>query len=173
MSDLRVGAIASGPDGALWFGSEQVAKVIVGLSTRTEQSGGFVYTLQMAPGGGMWAGTNSGAFRLNSQPRISWNSSAGLGGVVNAIAAAANGVVWFGTTKGLFRSEDAESRPVPVVKRGLLSGGVRSLLIDGDGLLWIGTDNGAVRFDGTAWAARTRIASITNCSTMMRGNSNP
>ena len=73
-------------------------------------------------------------------------------GEVHAIAAAPNGITWFGTSKGLYRSDTPDSPPVKVVKRGLLSGGVWSLLFDRDGLLWIGTENGVARFDGQAWS---------------------
>ncbi|HWB06717.1 MAG TPA: response regulator [Verrucomicrobiales bacterium] len=152
MNDLRVGAIASGPGGSLWVGSEGFTRIFDGHSTRKESSGGYVYALHMAPGGDWWVGTNTGAYQWNKDLSKLRNASHGLDGVVNAIAASVNGVVWFGTTKGLFRSENAEAPPVPVVKRGLLSGAVRSLLMDRSGLLWIGTENGVVRFDGTAWS---------------------
>ncbi len=152
LSDLRVGAIDRAADGRLWIVSENLAKLFDGRSSQRVSIPGYALMARSLTNGDVWVGTRSGAFRWRERLLTAWTPTNGLNGVVRAIAVATNGIVWFGTPKGLFRSEHADSPPVLVEKRGLLAGGVWSLLYDRDGLLWIGTDNGVARFDGAAWS---------------------
>jgi len=153
LSDMRVGAIQRAANGRLWFVSEDLAKRFDGKSSQITFIQGGGRTAVSLTNGDMWVGTDAGAFRWDERLLTAWYSTNEFSGRVNAIAVAPNGVTWFGTTKGLFRSENSDSPPTPIVKRGLLSGGVWSLLLDRGGLLWIGTDNGVVRFDGSAWSS--------------------
>ena len=152
LSDLRVGAIGRGPDGRLWVATENLARLFDGRSSETVLIPGLALTTHSTPNGDIWVGTRAGAFRWNERLLNSWTEANGYGGRVHTITVAPDGVTWFGTSRGLWRSEAADSPPVPVVKRGLLSGSVWSLFYDRDGLLWIGTDNGVARFDGAAWS---------------------
>ncbi|MGI8603642.1 MAG: response regulator [Verrucomicrobiales bacterium] len=152
LSDVRVGAIERAADGRLWVASENFARLFDGRSSQTVSIPGYALTARSLPNGDFWVGTRAGAFRWNERVLTAWTETNGLDSRVQAIAAATNGVTWFGTSKGLFRSDEASRPPVPVVKRGLLSGSVWSLLYDRDELLWIGTDNGVARFDGVAWS---------------------
>jgi ligand-binding sensor domain-containing protein len=106
------------------------------------------------------SGSTWGAFRWNERLLTAWTNGLDR---VHAIAVATNGVIWFGTAKGLFRSENNLRPPLPVEKRGVLSGRVWSLLFDRDGLLWIGTDNGVARFDGRAWSGRRAMDCRASC----------
>jgi signal transduction histidine kinase/CheY-like chemotaxis protein/ligand-binding sensor domain-containing protein len=152
LSDLRVGAITRAADGRLWFGAENVARLYDGRSSQVVSFPGYVYSIRSSTNGDVWVGTGAGAFRWNGEILTRWTGTNGPRSAVLAIALATNGVTWFGTHHGLFRSDPAQRRLVPVVKRGLLSGHVWSLLYDRDGLLWIGTENGLARFDGAAWS---------------------
>jgi ligand-binding sensor domain-containing protein len=152
LSDLRVGAIQRAADGRLWIVSANLAKLFDGRSSQAVSITGDAYSARSFPNGDMWVGTLAGAFRWNEGLLTAWSATNGLDSRVLAIAVATNGVTWFGTVKGLFRSENTDSQPVPMIKRGLLSGSIWSLLFDRDGLLWIGTDNGVARFDGAAWS---------------------
>jgi signal transduction histidine kinase/CheY-like chemotaxis protein/ligand-binding sensor domain-containing protein len=154
LSDLRVGAITSGADGRLWVCGETIAMVFNGRSSQkvSTPTVDYIFTARSSPNGDVWLGARWGAVRWNQRIVTEWTATNFMQSRIMAVAVASNGVVWFGTTKGLFRSENADSPPVPVVKRGLLSGTVWSLLIDREGLLWMGTDNGVVRFDGAAWS---------------------
>jgi signal transduction histidine kinase/CheY-like chemotaxis protein/sugar lactone lactonase YvrE len=152
LSDMRVGVIHRGSKTRLWVASEHVAKLFDGRSSQVIPIPGNAFSAQSASNGDEWFGTRSGAFRWNERLLTAWTSSNGLSGQVQAIATATNSTVWFGTPKGLFRSKGPDSPPVLIEKRGLLSGGVWSLLLDRDGLLWVGTENGVARFDGQAWS---------------------
>jgi signal transduction histidine kinase/DNA-binding response OmpR family regulator len=153
MSDLRVGAITRPPEGPLWVGAENVARLFDGRSSQKVSLPDHVLAARPVPNGDIWLGTRGGAYRWNQRPLTEWTRADGLRGWVYSVAVATNGVVWFGTSQGLYRSENTDSPPVRVVKRGLLSGAVWSLLYDRDGLLWIGTENGVARFDGAAWSS--------------------
>jgi signal transduction histidine kinase/CheY-like chemotaxis protein/ligand-binding sensor domain-containing protein len=153
LSDFRVGAITSKPDGRHWIAGERSARLFDGRASQVVSLPDDVLTIVSTPDGDVWLGTRSGAFRWNERILTAWPETNAVGGWIHAIAVAPQGVVWFGTRRGLFRSENADSPPVPVEKRGLLSGNVWSLFYDRDGLLWIGTDNGVVRFDGAAWSS--------------------
>jgi signal transduction histidine kinase/CheY-like chemotaxis protein len=153
LSGLRVGAITRAADGRLCVASAHVVRLFDGRASQSVPIQGLALTVRSSPNGDIWVGTRLGASRWNERLLTFWNSTNGLDGRVQDIAVATNGVIWFGTQKGLFRSENAESPPVQVQKRGLLSGSVWSLLVDRDGLLWAGTDNGVALFDGAAWSS--------------------
>jgi signal transduction histidine kinase/ligand-binding sensor domain-containing protein len=152
LSDLRVGAITRTANGRLWVGGEKAARVFDGSSSQPMLTPDSARTAVLAPGGDILFGTWLGAFRWNERQPTACTGIEGTRGAVQAIAAAPNGVTWFGTSQGLFRSANAGSRPEQVVKRGIISGAVWSLLLDRDGMLWVGTDNGVARFDGEAWS---------------------
>ena len=152
LSDLRVGTIGRGNDGRLWIGSENSVRIFDGGSSESVPMSGFILTLRSAPNGDMWVGTRTDAYLWNKSIFTHRSNIRVLDGTVHAIAPGPGGVTWFGTQRGLFQSGGAGSPPVPVIKRGLVSGTVWSLLVDKTGLLWIGSDNGVARFDGTAWS---------------------
>jgi signal transduction histidine kinase/DNA-binding response OmpR family regulator len=126
--------------------------VFDGQASQKVEIPGYALTSHSVANGDVWVGSRFGAFRWNQRLLTAWTRTNGLDSAVQAIAVASNGVTWFGTTRGLFRSASAESPPLPVIQRGVLSGGVRSLCLDQAGLLWIGTGNGVARFDGSAWS---------------------
>jgi signal transduction histidine kinase/CheY-like chemotaxis protein/ligand-binding sensor domain-containing protein len=152
LSELRVGAITRAADGRLWVSSENVARVFDGRTSQPISIPGYARTARAYPNGDVWIGTRNGALRWNQRPLAEWTQTNGIQGQVHAIAVASNGVVWFGTSRGLFRSESADSQPVQIEKRSLMSGTIWSLHYDRDGLLWIGSENGVVRFDGNMWS---------------------
>ncbi len=152
LSNFRYGAMARGPGGSIWFGTENAVRVYDGKTVQSVPSPDQVYSLHRAPNNDVWIGTTSGAYRWNQHVLSAWTPTNGLPHRVMAVAAASNGVTWFGTLRGLFRAAQPHLPPELVVQRGVLAGSVWSLLYDRDGLLWVGTDTGVVRFDGEAWS---------------------
>ncbi|HSS20659.1 MAG TPA: two-component regulator propeller domain-containing protein [Pyrinomonadaceae bacterium] len=65
----RVHAIAQGPDGAMWFGTEAGLAKFDGRRTQTTNitglAAGRVLALQSDPSGALWIGTDTGAARLS------------------------------------------------------------------------------------------------------------
>jgi signal transduction histidine kinase/CheY-like chemotaxis protein/ligand-binding sensor domain-containing protein len=152
LNNLRVGSITRGPDERLWFAGDRSVRPFDGQSSQMVAIPSDVFSAVFAPNGDLWVGTREGAFRWNGRLLGAWTETNGLDSRVLAIASGTNGITWLGTSKGLFRLDDPGSTPEPVIKHGLLSGTIWSLLYDRDGLLWIGTDNGVARFDGAAWS---------------------
>ncbi len=138
-------AMAAGPHGALWIGTEQ------GLM-RTNAAGAFqpvgtageVLALAVDGNGTAWAGLRSGleacaAGGCHMMPLLA-------AGQVEALAADASGHMWIGTTNGLFVAGFGGVRAI-----GGPVSAVSFLFCDREDMMWAGTARGLMRIapDGT------------------------
>jgi len=157
-------AVALGPDGSAWIGTNAGVAHYVGSTVTTVFSttnaglaDDTVNRLLVASDGSLWVATNSDLSRRT--PDGQWVHY-GSGNPfqsdveVNNLAQDASGAVWVATSaEGVYRfaaNAWTQFRPgVGGVK--LPSSEVYSILPASDGSLWFGTSSGAARFDGTNW----------------------
>ena len=154
LSSSRVGGLHATADGRLWVLSENEARLFDGRTSRPVALPSYALSIGQGPQGEVWFGTRAnGALLWQDGHSAAWKPTNAPGGWIFAVAVGANGVTWFGTPHGLLHSAGTNAALIQAERRGVLAGGVWSLLFDRDGLLWVGSDNGITRFDGTAWSA--------------------
>jgi len=148
----RVSTVLAGRDGGCWEGGEfGLLHFSSAEAAQNEGRGEWalsnlnVTALAQGPGGGeVWAGTGKG--ELWEYGHGVWRAQKHLpqGHAITGIAPGAGGVLWVGTEgDGLYRLEgggDAQAERI----RGLPSGWIRTLYLDGQGTLWVGTGGGGL-----------------------------
>ncbi|WP_281558474.1 hybrid sensor histidine kinase/response regulator transcription factor [Thalassomonas sp. RHCl1] len=111
--------------------------------------GEVVFHVWMSPEKEVWAGTQSGLYRLNLQGQVikhyqDGDSIAGgfSGNLVNQVYQDKNGTIWVGTENGLnkYLPQQDAFEYIPLFGRETLAG-VQNLLEDKNGLLWLVTSS--------------------------------
>lgn len=106
----------------------------------------YVFCLQVAEDGAVWAGTwGGGASRYDGERWTNLTSADGLAGdIVFAVTEDAEGNLWFGTDRGLSRY-DGESWQTFRRRDGLPGDAVYALAATAEGEVWAGTRGGVAR----------------------------
>jgi diguanylate cyclase (GGDEF)-like protein len=152
LSGHSVVAIAVGPDGALWAGTDggglfriaggQVSKFGTGDGLTSAK----IRALMVDPDGTVWIGTEGGGLsRLTNGVVESLTASNGLPNeIVRAILRDREGTVWLGTNGGGLVGLKSKKFALYTTRRGMSSDAVRVILETRDGAIWMGTDGGGV-----------------------------
>jgi ligand-binding sensor domain-containing protein len=106
----------------------------------------YVFSLHVAPGDVVWAGTwGGGVSRFDGTRWTNLTSRDGLAGnIVYSIAQDGDGVLWFGTNRGVSRY-DGKSWQTFGKAEGLLDDNVYALAATPQGEIWAGTRRGVAR----------------------------
>lgn len=106
----------------------------------------YVFCLQVAPDGAIWAGTwGGGVSRFDGKRWTNFTTKNGLAGnIVYSMAQDAKGAFWFGTNNGVSRYDGKNWRSLGV-KDGLLDKDVYALAVVPGGDIWAGTRRGVAR----------------------------
>ncbi len=146
-SDVR--AVLEDGSGTLWVGTDRALDRSSDGRTFTHfEVGGAIHAL-WETAGSVWAGTDSGLWRLEGEApeRIGLSDTPGASPTVTALLDDGNGGLWAGTeTQGLLRY-DLESRETRRVWFDGPGVEVTALALGARGALWIGTDGGLCRLD--------------------------
>jgi ligand-binding sensor domain-containing protein/tRNA A-37 threonylcarbamoyl transferase component Bud32 len=173
-----VSAIAVGPDGALWFGTDSSALFGNGngasrydpaagtwqtFTSADGLAGNTVHAIAVGPDGALWFsaytrglfGTSGGVSRYDPAAGIwqTFTTADGLAGnVVQAIAVGLDGALWFGTYgDGVSRYDPtAGTWQTFTTADGLTDSSVRAIAVGPDGDLWFSTDSGISQYDPAA-----------------------
>ncbi len=164
----EIKAVAVGPDGAAWFGTNNA-----GLSrfdpsagaggsswTTYTKNDGLAYNVVQSLGidssGALWAGTYGlGVSRFDGQQWTTFATKDGLvNGSVNDIAFAPDGSVWLAEYKGI--SHFGKKWTAFTKDNGLAETNFTSIAVAPGGTVWAASWNGVWRFDGNKWADYTQ-----------------
>jgi signal transduction histidine kinase/ligand-binding sensor domain-containing protein/CheY-like chemotaxis protein len=160
LRDGYIRAIASGPDGHVWIGTEHALFEIAGTSVRAYgREQGFddtaIRALQIGSNGTVWAATNVGGLYRRVADRFEKVAVAGDSptGGTRAMFEDEDGALWLGTEDGrLLSGRDGHFEPYPGAQN--LGAAVSAILRDRDNNLWVATTGaGAMRLgiDAPAW----------------------
>ncbi len=160
LSDDRVEALQTDPDGSLWIGTFRGLNHLrdgrlTVYTTRDGLSGDEVGALCRDRDGNLWIGSRQGLSRLRDGRLV----AAGTPPVndVRALYEDREGSLWIGTgTSGLQRLKDVAFGPLGSDEGALPGRVVWSLFEDGDGSLWAGTGQGLYHVDGGKTTVFTR-----------------
>lgn len=152
LSGHGVFAIAVGPDGAVWAGTDGGGVFRIGDSgtTRYGLKDGLtsekIRALMIDPDGSVWIGTEGGGLnRLTSNGVESLLVANGMpNDIVRAISRDREGTIWLGTNGGGLVALKLHKFALYTTRRGMSSDAVRVILQARDGAIWIGTDGGGV-----------------------------
>lgn len=156
LDDAEIWAIATTPDGAVWFGSFGGGLFRLGNDHRLSRfqhvpgdprslPADSVLALAVDDSGQLWVGTTAGAARWTGRDFDGLPVAALSAPVVFSLSVEAGGRLWLGTPKGLDVRE-ADGRIGPAPWRGQLSeAGVTAVLKDRHGTRWITTRRGLNR----------------------------
>ncbi len=153
-----VTALAAGPDGAIWVGTDcGLIRWDHGNSRRLTTADGLaddaVTSLSAGSNDVLWVGTRNGFSRWRSGRFESFRAADGLSqSSVYAVIEDREGTLWVGTKHGL--NQLLDRRAVPFTQtEGLASNDAGPVMAEDDGSLWVGTsDAGLCRFDGVRFA---------------------
>jgi pimeloyl-ACP methyl ester carboxylesterase len=123
------------------------------FTVRDGLAGNIVTSVALAQGGAVWAGTTTGATRIEPGSWTTFTHLHGLGDDwITGIAIGPDQRVWFGTQSGgLSVFDGARFTTYDLSNSGIPSNFVTAIAIRSDGVLWVGTLNaGAASFDPTA-----------------------
>lgn len=166
LEDRWIMAIASDPQGALWFGSgwsggglaraQTNAQGAFALKSYTRENGlpnPEVNDILCLAGGVTWLGTAAGASRFDGRNFQNFTVKDGLpDNVVRTVRQGKDGALWLGTDGGVARYDGRAFRNITAAF-GLPVSRVFAVYPARDGLLWFGTEtHGACAFDGRAFA---------------------
>jgi ligand-binding sensor domain-containing protein len=175
LASNELNAVAVGPDGALWIGSEG------GGASRLDGAGWITYTqadglasnkvraIAVAPDGEVWLGTDRGASRFDGETWTTYTTADGLASdSVGSIAIAPDGAVWLGTVGAGWQSPaglgasrfDGQTWKTYTMADGLAGDKVNAITVALDGALWFGTDGGASRLDDEVWTTYTTLQGL-------------
>lgn len=155
----RVRALAVGPDGRIWVGTQAGVAVYDGTAwqrfTGADDPGAVpVNDLLVQRDGAVWAATDAGLSRYDGARWRTTTAASLLAGLpadrVTALAEAPGNQIWAGTDAGLVLT-DGRRWQVVTTADGLNSNAVTALANAPDGTLWAGTEVGLNRFDGRTW----------------------
>jgi ligand-binding sensor domain-containing protein len=106
----------------------------------------YVFSVLVAPGDVVWAGTwGGGVARFDGARWTNLSSRDGLAGdIVYAIAQGPDGTLWFGTNRGVSRYDGTRWQSFGK-KEGLLEDNVYALAVTPSGEVWAGTRRGVAR----------------------------
>ncbi|MEK7685195.1 MAG: two-component regulator propeller domain-containing protein, partial [Verrucomicrobiota bacterium] len=156
VANLRyIDAIYAAPDGKVWFGSAQAAKVFsfdgekFSYFTGTNGPPGAVYKMAGDGKGIIWMTGPAGLLRFDGTNFINVIRQAGLeSSYKDTPSVAANGKVWFGLSSGA-GSYDGTNVVTYGRSHGLGLTEVYCTHVAQDGAVWFAGQGGASRFDGT------------------------
>ncbi len=160
-----VTAIHSGPDGAIWFGTQDGGiscydgKAFVNFTVETEEASKRVNSICSDSDGVVWFGTDAGCYRYDGSEiaRLSIKEEEGLPGDdhINAIYADSESVIWLGTNQGVIGYNGERFVGLGDGIR-LPRSQILSIYGDADGTMWFGTKGeGVFRYDGEKLARFT------------------
>ncbi|MBB5209444.1 hybrid sensor histidine kinase/response regulator [Chiayiivirga flava] len=162
-----VWAIASAPDGTLWFGgyggglyryvpdSDAVTIFRHDAADAASLAADHVLALGFDAAGVLWIGTSAGLQRFEDDAFVTVPSpQAGTAAMVLSLANDAGGALWIGTRAGLDRFDGQRRLPVAAPAGAQLQAGVTALLRDRRGSLWLGTRSGVSLADAPGAAPR-------------------
>lgn len=149
----RVAAMANGPDGAVFFGTQQglyrhdgAGGPVLPVTVGTRAAGAPVWAIAFQEKD-MWLGGHDGLWKValeSGKPgRVLRHEGASLGDSrVTSLLAAPDGSLWIGTMAGLARLDGASGKVESMSDKagrtvGLMPGNVASLLLDRRGRLWV------------------------------------
>ncbi|HWD19048.1 MAG TPA: two-component regulator propeller domain-containing protein, partial [Verrucomicrobiae bacterium] len=149
-ADDRIGALLLAKDGSCWLAGAR-GLLHVKHPTAVESEGAAlaltnvnVTSLAQDVGGGIWAGTQTGALWNNRYGAWREESAGPRTHAVTAIVPDGVAALWVGTDgDGLYRVRLTGGAPWEK-QSGLLSDWIRTLHLDSDGVLWIGTGGGGL-----------------------------
>ena len=159
-------AIASDPEGGLWFGdgwsggglvqAQTNAQGGLTLKTFTREDGlahNEVSSILCLPGGVTWVGTAAGITRFTGAQLQNFGIQDGLPDeMIRTLYQARDGGIWAGTAKGVARY-DGHGFSNLTAACGLPASRIGSICQTRDGLMWFGTEtHGVCVFDGKAFA---------------------
>ncbi len=153
--------ISFSSDDGFWIGSGRDVYYLDGSEWEGFNIPGWIRTLEVAPDGSLWAGTNKGICRISKvkEELICYTTVDGLvHDTVQSISADPNGNLWIGTAGGVsfFTGQTWSSY---TTNNGLVSNNVLSTAIDSDDSLWFGTADGISHYDGTNWVSFSEVKS--------------
>jgi signal transduction histidine kinase/ligand-binding sensor domain-containing protein/CheY-like chemotaxis protein/HPt (histidine-containing phosphotransfer) domain-containing protein len=148
-ADCRINALAHGPDGSLWVGTDGRGVIHLGgkgpaaLTARDGMPDDRVQALTFTADGALWVGTQRGLGRFQGGHwTVFFNGGDLPASVIYSLAQDKAGNLWAGTRRGLYcfrQGGFAELHP-----RGTPFG-VRALFEDAEGALWAGTHASGLR----------------------------
>ncbi len=166
LADVVVASLLQDRDGALWIGSlGQGLRVLRdGQVIRSEgsQRGPLhdrVFIFAEGPDGAMWAGTDGGVVRIESEEITAWEQAAGLEvATVRVLHFAQDQQLWACTDgAGCYRRNDERFEAVPGGEAlGASQRFVTDLHEDDEGTMWLATDGGLLRYQDGRFTTFTR-----------------
>ncbi len=142
-------AIASGPDGTLWFGGESRFLFAFRDGMFTRDSRAFpqpVRQILWAANGKLWVGAGNALFRSEAaiEKPVAVHSDV-VSDAVECLVQAQDHSVWVGTRSGLYRVVGKEIEFFGV-RDGLTQSKVLTIFEDQEHTVWVGTRNGLNQF---------------------------
>lgn len=166
LAENVVTAVAVGPDGALWFGTQSA-----GISrfdgrhwqTFTQQDGlpsNRINDLLLTADGQLWAATDDGIGQYDGRRWYSHNRTLSLlqlpGDTVQTLAVGVDGTtVWAGTTVGAAFYDGRRWQSVAQLGSQAIND-IRDLTITPNGDVWAATPAGLLQYDGSRWQLFSR-----------------
>lgn len=156
MTSDDVWAIASTPDGSLWFGTfggglyrldaqERLTRFLPSPGNPNSLPAENVLALAVDSRGDLWAGTTKGLARWTGKGFETITAASLSGTTVFSLSAESDGSLWIGTDQGLDRRFADGRIEQPAWRSQLPDIGVTSVLRDREGTRWITTLRGLAR----------------------------
>jgi ligand-binding sensor domain-containing protein len=123
-----------------------------------------IRSLEFAPDGSLWAGTDSGLVHwdLDTNTHDHYDVADGLASDdITDLALASDGTLWIAAKGGVTRF-DGEDRVIYREADGLTSNIAYAITVAPDNSVWVGTQDGASHFNGTAWNRVSVADSLAN-----------
>ena len=161
-------ALAQSKDGVIWIGTRDGGLYRLANRHITPAPGLLgkvkINALVETSNGGIWVGSDTGLFALDSGPRRWTNLPKALSNLkVQSLTRDGDGNVWAGTDRGLLRI--TRSQQLSFNHSAYIADGVTSIYVDRDADLWYGGSQGIGRIrDGmfTAWTVSDGLPSGEN-----------
>lgn len=163
--------IVQGRDGFIWLATEEgVARfdgdrfIVIDRNSSPSLGASFVWTVEPAAAGGVWAGTDGAGLARIVGARVveRWTALNGLPhDVVTAIVELPDGSLWVGTRQGLARMANGTWQTFKVPEE-LSHSYVRALAVDREGQVWVGTVRGVhvLSPDGARHSSMEKLAAV-------------
>ncbi len=154
-------AVAVGPDGALWFGTESGGiSRFDGITWQTFTTADglpadHIHDLAVTADGYLWAATANGIGQYDGRRWYGYTRTRSFfqlpGATVNALAVAPDGLtVWAATDEGAARFNGRRWESFTHIGSQAIND-VRDIAVTPDGMVWAATPAGLKRHDGAAW----------------------
>ena len=162
----QVDAVAVGPDGVAWFGTDKGIISFDGRSWKTYPvDQGFPssqnnMSIAVAGNGTAWFSKYNAVIRYDGKTLMQFTTANGLPDkYIHALVVDRSNNLWVGTGKGLSRFDGSTWKTYTILD-GLPDNIVYDIALGNNGVIWIGTGKGISSFDGELWTSPTQPAEL-------------